>query len=35
MCTRVQVPEEASGVGSPGAGVTGVCERPDVGNWVL
>lgn len=31
MCTQVQVPTEARGVGSPGAGFVNGCEPPDTG----
>lgn len=31
MCTWVQEPREARGIGPPGAGVMGRCELPDMG----
>lgn len=35
MCTRMQLPEEARGIGSPGAGAIGTCELPGVGTGNL
>lgn len=31
LCTWMQVPMEARGVGSPGTGIIGSCESPDMG----